>query len=77
MWGMRIYYKPLQIWLWIGALIMVLGGFMSLTDRRYRVGSPENRKTRNGKAGNAKAGNTRTGNKASQRSKTRKEAHVH
>ena len=39
-WGMRVYYKPMQVWLWIGAAIMVLGGFISLSDRRYRIGTP-------------------------------------
>ena len=43
-WGLRVYYKPLQIWLWIGASIMVLGGIISLSDRRYRIGSPQGKK---------------------------------
>ncbi|MBT6328820.1 MAG: cytochrome c biogenesis protein CcsA, partial [Kordiimonadaceae bacterium] len=37
-WAVRLYYKPLQIWLWGGAAIMVLGGFISLSDRRFRMG---------------------------------------
>ncbi len=36
----RIYYNPLVPWIFIGAVIMVLGGVVSLTDRRYRVGAP-------------------------------------
>ena len=36
----RAYFNPLAPWIWIGALIMMLGGFMSLTDTRYRVGAP-------------------------------------
>lgn len=43
-WGLRVYYKPMQVWLWIGAAIMVLGGIISLSDRRYRIGSPQNKK---------------------------------
>ena len=39
--GLRAYYKPMQVWLWIGATIMVIGGLISLTDRRYRIGSPQ------------------------------------
>jgi len=39
-WGLRAYYKPMQVWLWIGAAIIVLGGMISLSDRRYRIGSP-------------------------------------
>ena len=29
-WVVRIYYNPLVIWIWIGALIMVLGGIISI-----------------------------------------------
>ena len=32
----RIYFNPLVGWMWTGALIMVLGAGMSLSDRRYR-----------------------------------------
>ncbi len=36
-WAMRSYYKPLASWIWGGALLMALGGGLSLSDRRYRV----------------------------------------
>jgi cytochrome c-type biogenesis protein CcmF len=36
----RLYFKPLVPWLWIGSTLMVLGGFLSLSDRRLRVGAP-------------------------------------
>ncbi|MSO71287.1 MAG: heme lyase CcmF/NrfE family subunit [Alphaproteobacteria bacterium] len=36
----RAYFNPLAPWMWIGALIMMFGGFVSLTDTRYRVGAP-------------------------------------
>lgn len=36
----RIYFNPLVVWMWIGAIVMVIGGAISLTDRRYRVGAP-------------------------------------
>jgi cytochrome c-type biogenesis protein CcmF len=39
-WGVRLYHKPLVSWIWAGALIMVLGGALSLSDRRLRVGAP-------------------------------------
>jgi cytochrome c-type biogenesis protein CcmF len=39
-WGVRLYHKPLVSWIWAGALIMVLGGAISLSDRRLRVGAP-------------------------------------
>jgi len=29
-WVVRIYYNPLVIWIWIGALIIFLGGIISL-----------------------------------------------
>jgi cytochrome c-type biogenesis protein CcmF len=38
--GLRLYYKPLVLLIWIGPVIMALGGALSLTDRRYRVGAP-------------------------------------
>ncbi len=37
----RLYFNPLVIWMWIGVLIMVLAGAISLTDRRHRIGSPQ------------------------------------
>ena len=36
-WAVRTYIKPLANWIWGGVIIMGLGGFLSLTDRRYRV----------------------------------------
>ena len=36
----RAYYHPLAPWIWIGPMIMALGGFVSLSDRRFRVGAP-------------------------------------
>jgi cytochrome c-type biogenesis protein CcmF len=39
----RIYHHPLVLWLWTGGLLMVGGGFVSLSDRRYRIGAPAKR----------------------------------
>jgi cytochrome c-type biogenesis protein CcmF len=39
-WGVRLYFKPMVLWLWSGAIIMFLGGLLSLTDRRIRIGIP-------------------------------------
>jgi cytochrome c-type biogenesis protein CcmF len=39
----RIYFNPLVIWMWLGGLLMMSGGFLSLTDRRYRIGAPTRR----------------------------------
>jgi cytochrome c-type biogenesis protein CcmF len=39
-WTVRAYYHPLAPWIWFGPLVMALGGFVSLSDRRFRVGAP-------------------------------------
>jgi cytochrome c-type biogenesis protein CcmF len=38
--GVRIYYKPLVVLIWLGAMVMALGGVLSLSDRRLRIGAP-------------------------------------
>ena len=38
-WTVRVYWKPLVPWIWIGAIIMAFGGLVSLSDRRWRVGA--------------------------------------
>jgi cytochrome c-type biogenesis protein CcmF len=35
--AVRSYIKPFANWLWAGAMIMALGGLLSLTDRRFRI----------------------------------------
>jgi cytochrome c-type biogenesis protein CcmF len=35
-WSMRVYYKPLIRWIWLGALFMTFGGVLAVSDRRYR-----------------------------------------
>ena len=40
-WAVRFYYHPFMPLVWIGALTMALGGFVSLADRRFRVGAPQ------------------------------------
>ncbi|MEL6197595.1 MAG: cytochrome c-type biogenesis CcmF C-terminal domain-containing protein, partial [Pseudomonadota bacterium] len=42
-WTVRLYVKPFAVWIWLGALVMGLGGIVSLTDRRYRVGAAARR----------------------------------
>lgn len=32
----KAYYHPFVIWIWLGALLIALGGFVSLADRRLR-----------------------------------------
>ena len=35
-WAIRIYHKPFIRFIWIGALLMMAGGFLAATDPRYR-----------------------------------------
>jgi cytochrome c-type biogenesis protein CcmF len=39
--AVRLYYKPLVLLIWFGAVVMVVGGALSLSDRRLRVGAPK------------------------------------
>jgi cytochrome c-type biogenesis protein CcmF len=39
--SIRLYFNPLVRLIWIGALVMFLGGAISLSDRRLRVGAPK------------------------------------
>ncbi|PXX90991.1 heme lyase NrfEFG subunit NrfE [Marinobacter vulgaris] len=36
-WAIRLQYKPLVRWLWLGSLFMAAGGFLAIADRRYRI----------------------------------------
>jgi cytochrome c-type biogenesis protein CcmF len=40
---LRLHVNPLAPWIWLGALVMALGGALSLLDRRLRVGAPARR----------------------------------
>jgi cytochrome c-type biogenesis protein CcmF len=40
-WTVRFYYHPFMPLVWIGAFTMAFGGFVSLSDRRFRVGAPK------------------------------------
>ena len=46
--AVRLYFNPLVRCIWLGAVLMFLGGGLSLTDRRLRVGAP--RRTRGQRA---------------------------
>ena len=39
--AIRLYYKPMVMLIWLGAVIMMFGGALSLSDRRLRVGAPK------------------------------------
>ena len=47
-WTVRVYHKPFIGWIWTGALLMALGGFFAVADRRYRVAA--SRREASGKA---------------------------
>jgi cytochrome c-type biogenesis protein CcmF len=36
-WSMRVQYKPLIRFIWLGAFIMAFGGIVAASDRRYRL----------------------------------------
>jgi cytochrome c-type biogenesis protein CcmF len=38
--ALRLYYKPFVLLIWLGAVVMALGGALSLSDRRLRIGAP-------------------------------------
>ena len=40
---MRLHYNPLAPWIWLGGLVMAIGGGLSLADRRLRIGAPARR----------------------------------
>ena len=42
-WTLRILYEPFVGFIWLGSFLLVLGGLISLSDRRLRVGAPRSR----------------------------------
>ncbi|CAC9439218.1 heme lyase CcmF/NrfE family subunit [bacterium endosymbiont of Bathymodiolus sp. 5 South] len=36
-WSLRLYYKPLIRWIWLGGLLIMLGALLAAFDRRYRL----------------------------------------
>jgi cytochrome c-type biogenesis protein CcmF len=36
-WALRVHIKPFVRWIWAGALLMMLGGFVTAADKRFRV----------------------------------------
>ncbi len=45
-WAVRSYHKPFANWIWGGAILMALGGAISLADRRFRVAAGARRRER-------------------------------
>jgi cytochrome c-type biogenesis protein CcmF len=35
-WAVRLHYKPLVRWMWLGAILMAVGAFTAVADKRYR-----------------------------------------
>ena len=40
-WVTRLYFNPLMLWMWVGAIMMAAGGVLSLSDQRHRIGVPK------------------------------------
>jgi cytochrome c-type biogenesis protein CcmF len=38
-WSVRVQYKPMIRFIWLGCLVMALGGLIAVSDRRYRLGA--------------------------------------
>ena len=36
-WALRLHVKPFVRWIWLGAILMALGGVLAVSDRRYRA----------------------------------------
>ena len=39
-WALRVQIKPFVRWIWAGALLMMLGGLVTATDKRFRTPAP-------------------------------------
>tara|TARA_B110000503_G_scaffold19879_1_gene29747 strand:+ start:78513 stop:80489 length:1977 start_codon:yes stop_codon:yes gene_type:complete len=35
-WAIRLHYKPMVRWMWLGAILMAVGAFTAAADKRYR-----------------------------------------
>lgn len=36
-WAVRVHVKPMVRWLWLGSIVMALGGVVAMLDKRYRM----------------------------------------
>jgi cytochrome c-type biogenesis protein CcmF len=36
-WAVRLHYKPMVRFIWLGALIMAAGGLLAIVDKRYKL----------------------------------------
>ncbi|MFC5743500.1 heme lyase CcmF/NrfE family subunit [Dyella tabacisoli] len=44
-WALRLYHKPFVRWIWGGGLLMMLGGFVSAGERRFRASRVDEKAT--------------------------------
>jgi cytochrome c-type biogenesis protein CcmF len=44
--AVRLYFNPFVRCIWVGAVVMFLGGLLSLSDRRLRIGAPQRARSR-------------------------------
>ncbi len=49
-WSVRIYHKPFIRWIWMGPVLMALGGLLAASDRRYRRAKAHEREASAGRA---------------------------
>jgi cytochrome c-type biogenesis protein CcmF len=45
-WSVRVHYKPFVDWIWVGAILMALGGGLAVSDRRYALTQRQRREVR-------------------------------
>jgi len=36
-WSLRLYYKPFVRWIWLGGILIAIGGLLAAADKRYRM----------------------------------------
>jgi cytochrome c-type biogenesis protein CcmF len=44
-WAVRVHYKPFVRWIWLGGLLITVGGLLTLFDRRYRMARAPSKQT--------------------------------
>jgi len=54
-WAIRLHYKPMVRWMWLGAIFMAIGGFATVIDKRYRRQLSVSRESLAGRAADAGA----------------------
>ncbi len=62
-WIVRLYHKPFVNWIWLGCMLMALGGALAASDRRYRlaIGKKSRNKATSGSVASEAAADIPTG----------------